>query len=79
MTVAALTIKRLDCQSFHTAHSQAHNHPSAGVSLGRWTERCKTPELMTEREDLEVERRTAPKGSQKRSPERAMSARTGIE
>ena len=43
MTVAALTIKTLDCQSFQTAHSQAHNQRSAGVSLGRWTERCKTP------------------------------------
>ena len=31
----------LDCQSSQTAHSQAHNHRSAGVSLGRWTERCK--------------------------------------
>jgi hypothetical protein len=35
--------KRLDCQSFQTTHSQAHNNRSADVSLGRWTERCKTP------------------------------------
>jgi hypothetical protein len=33
----------LDCQSFQTAHSQAHNNRSAGVSLGRLTERCRTP------------------------------------
>jgi hypothetical protein len=30
MMVAALTMKTLDCQSFQTAHSQAHNHRSAG-------------------------------------------------
>jgi hypothetical protein len=35
-----LTMKRLDCQSLQTAHSQAHNNRSAGVSLGRLTERC---------------------------------------
>jgi hypothetical protein len=29
--------------STRRAHSQAHNNRSAGVSLGRWTERCKTP------------------------------------
>ena len=33
-------------QSSQTAHSQAHNNRSAGVSLGRLTERCKTPSLM---------------------------------
>jgi hypothetical protein len=37
MTVEALTMKTLDCQSFQTAHSQAQSHRS--VSLGRLTER----------------------------------------
>jgi hypothetical protein len=39
MTVEALTIKTLDCQSFPTAHSQAHSNRSVQVSFGRWTER----------------------------------------
>src|SRR6516164_3368174 len=43
MTVEALMIKTLDCQSFQTALSQAHKNRSAGVSLGRLTERCRTP------------------------------------
>src|SRR5215472_6796191 len=43
MTVDALTTKMLDCQSFQTAHSQAHKNRSAGVSFGRLTERCRTP------------------------------------
>ena len=43
MTVAALTIKTLDCQSFQTAHSQAHSNRSAGVNFGRLTERWRTP------------------------------------
>jgi hypothetical protein len=34
MTVEALMIKTLDCQSFQTALSQAHKNRSAGVSLG---------------------------------------------
>src|SRR5215831_5540428 len=42
-TVDALTTKMLDCQSFQTAHSQAHKNRSAGVSFGRLTERCRTP------------------------------------
>ena len=43
MTVAALTTKMLDCQSFQTAQSQAQRNRSAGVSFGRLTERCRTP------------------------------------
>src|SRR6516162_4398411 len=43
ITVEALMIKTLDCQSFQTALSQAHKNRSAGVSLGRLTERCRTP------------------------------------
>ena len=39
MTVDALTAKMLDCQSFQTAHSQAHSHRSVGVSFGSLTER----------------------------------------
>src|SRR5215469_8521122 len=56
MTVDALTTKILDCQSFQTAHSQAHSNRSAGVSFGRLTERCRTPSLMAECEDLELQR-----------------------
>jgi hypothetical protein len=41
MTVAALTIKTLDCELFQTAHSQAQSNRSAGVSFGRLTERCR--------------------------------------
>jgi hypothetical protein len=43
ITVPALTIKTLDCQSRQTAHRQAHSHRSAGVSLGRLTDRWRTP------------------------------------
>src|SRR6516225_5775967 len=43
MTVEALTMKTLDCQSFQTALSQAHSNRSAGVGFGRLTERCRTP------------------------------------
>jgi hypothetical protein len=43
MTVEALTIKTLDCQSFQTAHNQAQSNRSLEVSFGRLTERCRTP------------------------------------
>src|SRR5215831_10680468 len=68
MTVDAWTTKILDCQSFQTAHSQAHSNRSAGVSFGRLTERCRTPSLMAECEDLELQRRPAPEGSEYGSP-----------
>ena len=69
MTVDALTTKMLDCQSFQTAHSQAHSNRSAGVSFGRLTERLQNAELMAECEDLELQRRPAPEGSENGSPE----------
>jgi hypothetical protein len=43
MTVAALMMTALDFQFFQTIPSQAHRNRSAGVSLGRFTERCGTP------------------------------------
>src|SRR4051794_33706911 len=43
MTVAGWTRKIPDRHSFHTAQSQAHRSRSPGVSLGRFTERCRTP------------------------------------
>jgi hypothetical protein len=58
-------------KSFQTAHSQAHNKRSAGVSLGSLDGALQNAELMAEREDLQLERRTAPEGSEKRSQERA--------
>ena len=66
MTVEALTMKTLDCQSFQTALSQAHSYRSAGVSFGRFTELLQDAQLMAECEDLEMQRRTAPKRSEKR-------------
>jgi hypothetical protein len=70
MTVAALTIKTLDCQSFQTAHSQAQSNRSAGVSFGSLDRALqKNAELMAESEDLELKRRAAPQGSEKRSQE----------
>ena len=70
MTVAALTIKTLDCQDLQTTHSQAQRTRSAGVSLGRLTERLQNAELMAECEDLELKRRAAPEGSQNGGQER---------
>lgn len=43
ITVAGWTRKTLDRQSFQTSHNQAHRNRSAGVSFGRFTERCRTP------------------------------------
>jgi hypothetical protein len=64
MTVEALMVKTPHRQPFQMAHTQARSHRSAGVSFGRLTERCTTPNLMAEREDLERKRRTPPKGSE---------------
>jgi hypothetical protein len=36
-------IKTPDFQPCQTGHSQAHKRRSAGVSFGRFTERCRTP------------------------------------
>ena len=36
-------IKTPDFQSRQTVHSHAHKSRSAGVSFGRFTERCRTP------------------------------------
>ena len=65
MTVEALRIKTLDCQSLQTVHSQDQSNRSAGVSFGRLTELLQKAELMAEREDLELQRSTAPKGGEK--------------
>ena len=64
MTVAALTIKTLDCQSFQTAHSQAHSKRSAGGQFGSFDGALENAELMAESEDLELKRRTAAEGSE---------------
>jgi hypothetical protein len=42
-TVEACMMKTPDFQSCQTVHSHAHKRRSAGVSLGRFTERCRTP------------------------------------
>src|SRR5215831_13721556 len=42
-TVAACMMKTADFQSCQTAHNHAHKSRSAGVSFGRFTERCRTP------------------------------------
>ena len=42
MTVEALRIKTLDCQSLQTVHSQDQSNRSAGVSFGRLAERWRT-------------------------------------
>ena len=69
ITVAALTINTLDCQSFQTAHSQAQSNRSAGVSFRSLDGALQNAELMAEREDLELERRAAPEGSEYGGPE----------
>src|SRR5215471_9883953 len=63
MTVEALMIKTLDCQSFQTALSQAHKNRSAGVSLSL-DGALQNAELMAKGEDLELQRCTAPKRSE---------------
>ena len=63
MTVDALTTKMLDCQSLQTAHSQA----TAIDQPGQFRSCDGAPqnaELMAEREDLKLPRRTAPEGSE---------------
>src|SRR5260370_36887325 len=43
MTVSGLTMTREDRQSIQTSHNHAHRSRSADVSLGRFTERRRTP------------------------------------
>ena len=43
MTVAAFMMETLDCHPFHTDESQTQRKRSAGLSLGRLTERWSTP------------------------------------
>jgi hypothetical protein len=66
MTVETLTMKTRDCQSFQAALSQAHSNRSAAVSFDRLTEALQNAHLMAECEDLELQRRTAPEGSEER-------------
>src|SRR6516164_7295149 len=73
MTVEALTMKTLDCQSFQTALSQAHSNRSAGVSFGRLTERCRTPSCGEGRGS----RAEAPPGSERRRKVRSRKRTTG--
>jgi hypothetical protein len=42
ITVSGLTMTRADRQSYQTLHSHAQSRRSAGLSLGRFTERCRT-------------------------------------
>jgi hypothetical protein len=69
MTVEALTMRTLDCQSFQTVHSQAHSNRSAGVSFGRFDGALENADLVAECEDLKLQRRPAPEGSENGSPE----------
>jgi hypothetical protein len=64
MTVDALTRKMLDCQSFQTAHSQAHTHRSVGGQFRSFDGALQNAELMAECEDLKLKRRTVPEGSE---------------
>src|SRR5215472_5008256 len=64
MTVDAWTTKILDCQSFQTAHSQAHSNRSAGDQFRSFDGALQNAELMAECEDLELQRRPAPEGSE---------------
>jgi hypothetical protein len=59
-----LTITALDCQSLQTVRRQAHSHRSAGVQFGWFDGPLENAELMAEREDLELQRRPAPEGSE---------------
>src|SRR5215813_12015967 len=58
MTVAALTTKMLDCQSFQTAQSQAQSN-LCRCQFRSLDGALQNAELMTECEDLELKRRTA--------------------
>ena len=42
-TVAAFMMNAPHCQPFQMQQSYAHKTRSAGVSFGRFTERCRTP------------------------------------
>ena len=67
MTVEALTMRTLDCQSFQTAHSQAQS-----ISRGQFRSldgALENAELMAEHEDLKLQRRPAPEGSENGGPE----------
>jgi hypothetical protein len=66
MTVEALTRQTLDCQSFQTALSRARSNRSAGVSFRSLDGALQNAQLMAECEDLELQCRTAPEGSEKR-------------
>jgi len=43
MTVSGLTMTKADCQSLQASHSHVQRSRSADVSLGRFTERRRTP------------------------------------
>jgi hypothetical protein len=43
VTVEAFMMKTPELQSSQTVQSHAHKSRSAGVSFGRFTERCRTP------------------------------------
>jgi len=65
MTVGAVTIKTLDCQSFQTA---LHAGPKPSIRRGQFGRLWSVAaELMTEREDLELQGHAAPEGSENRS------------
>jgi hypothetical protein len=53
---------------FQAAHSQAQSNRSAGVQFRSLDGALEDAKLMAEREDLELKRRTAAEGSEKRGP-----------
>src|SRR5215831_17266018 len=65
MTVEALMIKTLDCQSFQTALSPSPQEPIRRGQFGSLDGALQNAELMAKGEDLELKRRPAPKGGEK--------------
>jgi hypothetical protein len=71
MTVAALTIKRLGLPVVPDRAQPGPQPPIRRCQFGSLDGALQNAELMAEREDFQLERRTAPEGSEKRSQERA--------
>jgi hypothetical protein len=66
MTVEALTMKTLDCQSFQTALSQAHSKSIRRGQSRSLDGALQNSQLMAECEDLDLQRFAAPQGREKR-------------
>ena len=68
ITVEALMIKTLDCQSFQDCAQPSPQEPIRRGQFGSLDGAMEDAELMAEREDLKLRRRPTPEGSEKRSP-----------